>query len=181
MKSTHLHPNPLLDRITQYGAIAVIVVMLVAALLQIVLAFLGVRLGALFLPMALFVVLLTPFMLMLTTATPGITISPEGIEIQPLIWKRQFVPWSEVRAFKPYPLLPQHDSEIGRKALAGRKRYQPAQGKMLVVPRLPVQYRIVGFLAGEGWTPVIAVTNRTHQEYEKLVKKISVYTEYPEA
>jgi hypothetical protein len=41
MKSTHLHPNPLLDRVTQYGAVALVVVMLVTTPFQIALALLG--------------------------------------------------------------------------------------------------------------------------------------------
>jgi hypothetical protein len=115
--------------------------------------------------------------LLLTTATPRVTVSPNGLTIQPLVWREQFVSWDAVQALKDYPLLPPADSEIGRKALAGRQRYRPAQGKMLVIPMLPIQYRVTGYFAGEGFTGVIALTNRTHQEYDKLIKKVMIYYE----
>jgi len=115
--------------------------------------------------------------LLLTTATPRVIISPEGLTIQPLIWQAQFVPWNAVQTIKDYPLLPPSGSEVGRKALAGRQRYHPAQGKMLVIPTLPIQYRVTGYFAGEGFTGVIALTNRTHQEYDKLIKKVMIYSE----
>lgn len=176
MKSVHLHPNPLLDRVTQYGAVALVAVMLVATPLQIVLLLVGAP-GGLFLFTAIATLLLTPPVLLLTTATPRVTVSPDGITIQPIIWKEKFIPWSEVQALKDYPLLPPSDSEVGRKALAGRQRYRAAEGKMLVIPTLPVQYRVTGYFAGEGFTGVIALTNRTHAEYEKLIKKVTIYYE----
>jgi hypothetical protein len=115
--------------------------------------------------------------LLLTTATPRVTVSPEGITIQPLVWKEQFIRWNDVQAIKNYPLLPPSDSEIGRKAMTGRRGYRPAEGKMLVIPALPIQYRVTGYLAGEGFTGVIALSNRTHQEYDRLIKKVMIYYE----
>ncbi len=176
MKSTHLHPNPLLDRVTQYGAVALVAVMLVATPLQIALVLLGAP-GGLFLFSGFGSLLLVPPVLLLTTASPRVTVSSDGLTIQPLIWREQFIPWSEVQAIKDYPLLPPSDSEIGRKALNGRLRYRPAQGKMLVIPALPVQYRVTGYFAGAGFTGVIALTNRTHTEYDKLIKKAMIYYE----
>jgi hypothetical protein len=176
MKSTHLHPNPLLDRVTQYGAVALVLVMLVATPLQIALALLGGP-GGLFVFTGVATLLLTPPVLLLTTATPRVTVSPDGITIQPLVWKEQYLRWDAVLAVKDYPLLPPSDSEIGRKALAGRRRYRAAEGKMLVIPGLPVQYRVTGYFAGEGFTGVIALTSRTHQEYDKLIKKVMIYYE----
>ena len=173
MKSAHPHPSPLLDRITQYSAAALVAVMLVATPLQILLS----PLGGLFFFTAIATLLLIPPVLLLTAATPAVTVSPEGIAIQPRLWKPQFIPWRDVLAFKDYPLLPPHDSEVGRKALLGRRRYRPAQGKMLVIPGLPFQYRVTGFFAGEGFTPVIALTNRTHADYDKLIKKVTIYWE----
>jgi hypothetical protein len=176
MKSVHLHPKPLLDRVTQYGAAALIVVMLVATVAQIALAMLGGP-GGLFVFTGIATLLLVPPVLLLTTATPRVTVSPDGIIIQPLIWKEQLVRWDDVRAIKDYPLLPPSDSEIGRKAISGRRGYRPAEGKMLVIPGLPIQYRVTGYLAGEGFTGVIALTSRTHQEYDKLIKKVMIYYE----
>jgi ABC-type branched-subunit amino acid transport system permease subunit len=176
MKSTHRHPKPRLDRLTQYGAAALIIVMLLAAVFQIVLA-VAVAPALLFVMTAIITLLLIPFVLMLTTSTPAVTVAPEGITIEPLIWKSQFVPWQQVKAVKNYPLVPQADTEFTRKAMSGRKRYRPAAGIMLVIPSLPPQYRITGLLTGEGFTSVIAVTTRTHHDYDRLVEKIFTYVE----
>lgn len=173
LKSTH--PNPTLDRITQYGALSLVAIMLLAALAQIVLA-LTVRPALLFIMTAIITILLIPFVLMLTTSTPGVTVSKEGLAIEPLIWKTQFIPWREVKAVKYYPLLPHTGAEVSRKAMVGRKNYRPAEGIMLVIPSLPAQYRITGFLAGEGLTSVIGVTTRTHNDYDRLTEKIFTYT-----
>jgi hypothetical protein len=35
---------------------------------------------------------------------------------------------------------------------------------------LPVQYRIVGFFAGVRSQPAVALTNRAHADYDKLVE-----------
>jgi len=173
LKSTH--PNPSLDRITQYGALVLVAIMLVAALAQIVLA-LTITPALLFLMTAVITILLIPFVLMLTTSTPGITVSKEGLKIEPLIWKTHFIPWRDVKAVKYYPLLPQAGAEVSRKAMVGRKKYRPAEGIMLVIPSLPPHYRITGLLAGEGFTSVIGVTTRTHNDYDRLTEKIFTYT-----
>lgn len=171
MKTMYTHPNPTLDRLTQYGATALATLMLLAALAQLGLAF-SIYPPGIFVLTAVITMLLIPFVLMLTAATPAVTLAREGLAIEPLIWKKRVVSWSAVKAIKPYPLLPQADAESGRKAAQGRKRYRPAEGIMLVIPGLPPQYRIAGWLAGEGWTPIIAVTTRTHQDYDQLVSSI---------
>ena len=43
---------------------------------------------------------------------------------------------------------------------------------MLVIRGLPVQYRVTGFFVGEGFKPVIALTSRTHTDYDRLIKKV---------
>lgn len=169
MKSTH--PRPLLDRVTQYGAAALAAVMLVTVPLQIALA-LTMRPAGVFVLTAVFTLLLTPFVLLLTTATPALTIERDGLRLQPLIWKPCFVPWQSVTAVKPYPLLPHPQGELTRKAVSGRKRYRSAEGIMLVIPGLPLQYCIAGVLSGEGFTPAIAITNRTHTNYDRLIQEI---------
>ena len=174
MQSAHPHPKPRLDRLTQYSATALLIIMALTVPLQILLALLGIP-AFLFLLTAIFTALLTPFVLLLTTATPAVEVSDEGVTIMPVIWRRRFVPWSGVTAVKEYPLLPGAEAESGRKLMTGRNRYAAAQGLMLAIPALPAQYRITGFLAGEGFTPVIAVTNRTHVRYDVLVDKIGIY------
>lgn len=173
MKSTH--PNPLLDRITQYGAAALVAVMLLTVPLQIFLAF-SIRPPLLFILTAIFTLLLVPFVLLVTASSPAVQVAANGLTIHPLIWKTQFVPWSSVTAVKNYPLLPQSNAEFTRKAATGRKNYRPAEGIMLVIPELPPQYRIAGVLCGEGLTGIIAVTNRTHTNYDRLVQQIDQYT-----
>src|SRR5690606_8979667 len=92
-----------------------------------------------------------------------------------VIWKARIFTWGDVQAVKDYPLLPQPDAETTRRLASGRDNYRAAEGLMLVIPSLPAQYRITGFLAGEGFTPVIAVTSRTHERYDVLAKKIRIY------
>lgn len=174
MDSTHTHPQPLLDAVTQYGAAALLALIVISVPLQLVLALAG---APTFVLTALFTLLFAPFLLMLLVATPAVTVGPEGLVVQPRLGKAQAVVWDEVAAIKPYPLLPPPDAELSRKYLAGRGRYRPAEGLMLVIPKLPAQYRIAGVLAGEGFTPVIAVTTRTHDRYDVLVKKIRAYAE----
>ncbi len=173
MKSAHVHPRPLIDTLTQYGALALCVVLLLAALGQIMALAVGAP-GS-FVLTALLTLAFVPFILLLTAATPAIIVTPEGLTIQPRVWREQFVSWDAVRAIKDYPLLPPEDGETMRKIISGRKSYSPARGKMLVIPQLPPQYRIAGWLAGEGLTPVIAVTNRTHTDYEHLIEQLEHY------
>jgi hypothetical protein len=174
MPSTHRHPNPWLDRLTQYTALTLLILILISLPLQGVLVLAGAPVFGL---VALFTLALAPFVLLLTITTPAVTVAPDGLTVQPRIWKTQVVPWAAVRAIKPYPLLPPADAETSRRYLAGRTKYQPAEGLMLIIPTLPLQYRITGLLAGEGWTPVIAVTNRTHTQYPVLVKKLRAFHE----
>lgn len=75
-------------------------------------------------------------------------------------------------AVKDYTLLPAPDQEFERRALQGRKKYRPAQGKMLIVRGLPPQYRIAGFFAGENAQPLIALTSRTHTDYDRLIQRM---------
>jgi hypothetical protein len=175
MATTHAHPRPALDRLVHGVALLVLVCIVIAAPL---LAMLGIGAGLpplLPLLTALVLLLFAPFVLMLTTATPPVTVSAEGLTLTPRLWPAQTVAWADVRAVKPYPLLPGADAEVGRRALVGRARYRPAEGIMLVIPGLPGYYRITGFLAGAGFTPVIALTNRTHTDYDTLVAAVRRY------
>ena len=81
-----------------------------------------------------------------------------------------------MRAIKDYPLLPPKDVEAARRALVGRQRYRAAEGKMLIIPSLPLPYRFTGLFAGEGFIGVIALTNRTHTDYDTLIKQVKKYT-----
>ena len=173
MIATHVHPNPTTDRLAQYGGIVLAVVMIIGALGQIVLATLGLPL---FLLSGITTLLLIAPVMMLSTATPAVRVSAEGITIQPRVWRERLVRWDDIKAIKDYPLLPPKDVESGRRALVGKKRYRPAEGKMLIIPSLPLPYRFTGFFAGEGFRGVIGLTNRTHTDYERLIEQVATYT-----
>lgn len=174
MGSTHIHPRPALDQLAQYGGIALVVVMIAAALGQFVLA--TAELPLFFLSGIVTLLLIAPVM-MLTSATPAVTVSPEGVTIQPRVWRHHFVRWSEVREVRDYPLLPPPEAEAERKALAGKKKYRAAEGKMLVIPSLPLQYRFTGVFAGVGFTGVVGLTNRTHTDYDTLIRQVEKFTD----
>jgi len=173
MASTHTHPHPMTDRLTQYGGIVLAVVMVAAGLGQIALATIGLPL---FVLSGIVTLLLIAPVMLLTSATPAVQIAPEGITIQPRVWRERFVRWDEVRAVKDYPLLPPRDVESGRRLMEGKRRYRPAEGKMLIIPSLPLQYRFTGLFAGEGFVAVIGLTNRSHTDYERLIEQVRKYT-----
>ncbi len=176
LRSVHNHPRPFLNRVTQYGAVALLVAMALGAIGLLAVVLFDQRFIMLAFGSVLLLALMPP-VVMLTTISPPLTVDSEGLTIRPVIWKERRVAWSEVSAFKDFPLLPQPDSEIGRKLVGGRKSYRAAAGKMLVIPTLPAIYRINGFFCGEGLTPVIAFTNRSHADYDRLLKKVSIYLE----
>ena len=172
MASTHTHPHPLTDRIAQYGGILLVAVMLFAAAGQLVIALTG---QPFFLFNTVITLLLIAPVMMLTSATPAVTVTPEGITIQPHVWRERFVPWADVRAIRNYPLLPPKDAEVLRALLQGRSRYHAAEGKMLIIPSLPLPYRCTGLFAGAGFTGVIGLTNRTHTDYDALIRQVEKY------
>lgn len=172
MPSSHHHPQPGLNRLIQIGALLLVVIMVLAALGQVVLALQGF--GLLFASALITLLLIAP-VIMLTTATPPVQVAPEGITLLPVVWPRRFVAWDQVAAIKNYPLLPHKDAEVGRRALQGRRKYRAPEGKMLIIPSLPFVYRLTGLFAGEGFTPVIALTNRAHRDYDVLISKVMAW------
>lgn len=178
MDSTrHIYPNALQGRIRQVGTIALIVVMLLTALALVLLA---VLIGApLFVIMALLILLLTAPLIMLLVNTHTVTISPEGLRLTAFYGDR-LIAWDTVQRIRCYPLLPTPEQESGRRLLVGRSRYTAAKGIMLVVPGLPLAYRIAGLLAGEGGAPVVVFSNRTHSEYDLLVRRVCHFAGHAE-
>jgi hypothetical protein len=174
MASTHTHPNPLTDRLAQVGGVLLMGVMVAGALGQFALAFASAGLPLFWLSGIVTLLLIAPVML-LTSATPAVTVSPEGITIQPRVWRERFVRWQDIHEIREYPLLPPKGTEAERRLAVGRRRYRPAEGKMLLIPSLPLQYRFTGFFVGVGFSGVIAVTNRTHTEYEALIRQLTKY------
>jgi hypothetical protein len=173
-KSTqHTHPKPTTDRLTQYGGAALVVVMIAGAVGQFALALVGLPL--LLLGGIVTLVLIAPVM-MLTTATPAVSVSADGLTLMPRVWPQRVVAWGEIREVRDYPLLPPENIEPGRKLMVGRRRYRPAEGIMLVIPSLPLYYRFTGLFTGAGFTGVIGLTNRTHTDYDALVRQVQKYT-----
>jgi len=170
MPSTHAHPHAMNDRLNQYGGFALMIVMIVAGFGQIVLAAFGLPL---FILSGIVTLLLIAPVMLLISATPAVTVAADGLTIQPRVWRARFVPWSAIRAVKDYPLLPPKDIEPGRRLLVGRQRYAPAEGKMLIIPSLPLYYRFTGLFVGEGFTGVVALTNRTHTDYKRLIDQVN--------
>lgn len=164
------HPNPALYRAQQWAFAVALVTMLISAPLLLLLGILANAL--LFVLSALCVVLLVFPVILGMSATPPLSLDEQGITLLPFWGKPVRVLWSQVQAYKPYSLLPFSDSELERKMLQGRKRYQAAQGMMLVVDGLPFVYRVVAYFAGEYPKGVFAVTNRTHAEYARLVQAL---------
>lgn len=168
------HPRPRLNRLLEAGALALTLLMAITAPLQVLLAMLAP--GGLFVLSALFTLLLAAFVLMQTAVAPEVSVSADGLTLHPVVWRDRHLPWEAVRAVKVYPLLPAEDAETVRRVTVGRLNYAPAAGIMLVIPGLPPQYRIAGFLAGERGAPVVALTNRAHVDYLALVEAVLGHT-----
>lgn len=167
------HPRPLIDRLAQAAALALAGVLTLAAV-----TLTGIALSAglpLLLAAALLTLGLVPVALLPTTIAPAVTVTDEAMLIAPLIWRRRSVAWRDIRALKPNPLLPPANAESGRRLVVGRRRYEPARGVIVIIPSLPVQYRIAGFFAGEGFTGVIALGSRTHEDYDRLLAAIGAH------
>jgi hypothetical protein len=173
--SLYTHPRPLLDALIQYGAAGAALLLALLLVVQVGLVLSG-QPALLIVFTAITLLLLLAPALMLTTATPAVSLDDAGITLHPRLWRQQHIAWSSISSVKPYPLLPEAGSEQVRKALVGRSKYQPAQGMMFIVPSLPFYYRFTGFFAGEGFTPVIALTNRTHRDYEQLIQHARAQT-----
>lgn len=172
MIETFDHPKPRQHRLTQYVLGGAMIVIAIAAPLQVVLALL-ISNAALFYLTALLTLLLSLPLILQTAATPALTLTDSALTLHPVIWPKQVIPWEAITAIKAYPLLPPEDAEAVRRAMIGKRKYAPAKGIMLIVPDLPVYYRVTGWFAGEGWTSVIAITNRTHQHYDRLAAQIT--------
>lgn len=170
------HPKPLLNKLSQYTLALALALIVVSAPLQVVLG-LAIPQGRLFILTGVLSLLLVLPLLMGLFVHPSLSVSDEGITLHPIIGGSRFVRWDEIHVMKDYPLLPSEDMEANRRQFVGRKNYRPAQGKMLVIPSLPFPYRPAGWFAGEGFTGIIALTNRAHLDYDNLIKLIAPHVE----
>lgn len=167
---TFSHPRPTLYRLQQIGRVLLLALMPPAAVGLVIIA--AVLPAPLFVVMALLVLLLMTPALMQLHITPPVTLDDSGITIHPFIGADQHIAWHEVAALKVYPLLPSRNQEVIYRLLSGRNNYTEAEGLMLVVPRLNWLYRIGGWFAGVKAQPVIAVTNRMHDDYDVLRERL---------
>lgn len=168
---SYRHPKPTLNRLAHYIVALLLIPLWLTIPAQLVLTLLLP--GGIMLVSALLTLLLSLPLLLFLFATPEVSLSEGGIEVRPVVGRAHLLPWKSVRAIKDYPLLPRPDQETERRALMGRRKYRAAAGKMLLVEGLPFQYRAAGFFSGEGWRPVIALTNRTHTDYEALIGQVT--------
>jgi hypothetical protein len=166
----HVPPSPTTYRVQQIIAALLLAAMAAAAG--------GLLLLAILMP-APFMAVMSPLMAllmipvaMLLSVSPPITVDEDGLTIEPFWGKAQRIAWNDIAAMQVYPLLPQTDQEVERRLMQGRKKYRPAEGYMLLVPRLPWRYRMAGFLAGVGGQPVVAFTNRAHSDYDTLLERV---------
>jgi hypothetical protein len=160
--------QPRIYRLSQAVLMVTAVILAVSAPLQVILALNIAGAGMFIMTALLSLALMLPLILM-SSATPPVTISREGLTVQPWLGRTVVVPWSAVKEVKPYSLMPPEDSETVRRAMVGRKKYRGATGLMLVCEGLPWRYRVVGAFAGEGFAPVVAITNRSHADYDQFV------------
>lgn len=166
----YAHPKPHIATTQHYLALTLYTLIGFASVALLFLAWtLGAFLFGLMVPFLL--ALLAPVTL-LTVATPPVTLSDAGVTLHPRLWGERFIAWDEVVALRDYPLLPRREAEFERRAFQGRQKYQEAKGIMLVVPGLPLPYRVTGFFAGVRGMGVVGMTNRTHQAYDHLVGRV---------
>jgi len=173
VESVHDAKNPRAARLSAWTAAAFVVLLALSLPLWVLMSLSAPR-ALLLLLMLVPTVLFLPAVVYLSVATPPVTLTDAGVRLRPIVlWRETFITWDAIEAVKPYPLLPSPETEVVRKALVGRRKYAPAQGIMLISHALPLPYRVVGFFAGQGSKGVVAFTNRTHADYDALVKFVA--------
>lgn len=158
--STHPHPQPRRQRLVEIIA--------ALALLGVIIGTLGLLIIGiaykliLMLLMIPFLLGLSASLLLLTSLHPQITVEEEGLWLKPLVFRRSFVQWQDLRLVKHTLISPPPPSKF--------KTREAQEGEMLQVPpsKLPKHYCIVGLIAGYGFTPIFAISNRTHLDYKIL-------------
>jgi hypothetical protein len=174
--SNHPHPNYSLHRWFGRLAVAGIVAAWLSAVGMVLVAF-GLGAG-LMLVMIPFLLGLTMPLVLLIALYPGVEVREEGIVLQPNGLPSTSVAWDDVLEVTEHTLLkPPPPSKLKRTA---------QQGEMVLVQpgAVPFYYRIISLIAGYGGTPVFAISNRTHVDYEALkrvLKKRIPHRKHPSA
>ena len=159
--SNHPHPNAKMQRLIGWLAGLGLLGTVVGSVGLLILGF-GYGLGLMVLMVPFLLGLSTPLFL-ITSLHPAITVKENGLRLKPLVFPASFLQWESIREMTPHTLVkPPAPSKL--------RRSSTQQGEMLlVVPNsLPWHYRMVGWMAGHGFTPVFAISNRTHVDYELL-------------
>jgi len=175
MKTTHYtHPNQRVYRLTQWLAFILMWVILLTVPLQVTIAIIYPPAALFYLSAIVTFTLIAPLILYLTT-TPTVSVDEHGITLHPFIGSVHQIEWEHIVEIKDYPLLPRRGHEVNKRLLTGRNRYQEAQGIMLITPRLPMLHYVGGFFVGEYGRKIIALTNRTHTDYDHLNTQVVKY------
>lgn len=168
--SEHAHPNPQQYRAEQLITATLCGLIILGAFGLLLISWL-LQLGAFALMAVLLCSLAFPLAMRLVVTAP-VTTTDDGLIVQPLLLPEMVLPWSEVREVRAYPLLPNENQEVLRRLLLGRQRYTAAKGIMLVATGLSPLHRVAGWFAGAQGAPVLALTNRTHQSYDRLAQRV---------
>jgi len=175
MKTTNYHhPKQNVHRLSQWLIFILIWVVLLAVPLQVVIAIIYPPAVLFYLSALITLTLIAPLILFLT-ATPTVSVDEQGITVHPFIGKAHQIDWEHITDIKEYPLLPRRGQEVNKRLIVGRKQYKQAEGIMLITPKLPLLYMVSGFFVGEYGRKIIAVTNRTHVDYDHLSKHVKKY------
>jgi len=171
----YTHPNPKTYRLTQWLVFIVMGIVLLTIPLQILIAVIYPQAILFYLSALITFTLIAPLLLYLMT-TPTVSLDETGLTVHPFIGKAHHLDWDAIQTVKEYPLLPRQGHEVNKRLVVGRKRYKQAEGIMLITSDLPMVYRVGGFFAGERGRKIIALTNRTHTDYDNLVKQVMKHT-----
>lgn len=175
MKTTHYHhPKQNLHRLNQWLAFILMWIVLLTVPLQVVIAVIYPPAVLFYLSAIITLTLVAPLILFLT-ATPTVSVDEQGITVHPFIGKAHQIDWEQITELKEYPLLPRQGHEVNKRLIVGRKQYKQAEGIMLITPKLPLLYVVGGFFVGEYGRKIIALTNRTHVDYDRLSKHVNKY------
>lgn len=165
------HPNPTSDTFRQVGGAWLAALMALAGAAALLFGLGDSRLR-LMIPVAVAVWALVAPVLMLAFASPAVEVTAEALVVHSRVSGRRSVPWAAIAAIKDDPLLPSENGEAVRRVMVGRRKYQPPRGRLLVIPSLPLPYRFLGLFAGEGLTGALAITSRTHRDYDRAISEI---------
>lgn len=161
MISNHLHPQLGFHRWIGRLAVLSMFGVIIGTLGFIAMAFLYQ--AGLMLVMIPFLWGLSLPLFLLTSLYPGVVVYEQGVELQPFGFRPSQLAWDDLVAITEHTMLkPAPPSKLRRTAQTGT---------MIIVQsdKLPFPYKIVGLIAGIGWKPVFAISNKTHTDYESLL------------